>query len=151
VQGFNMRILYTDPIRKPDLEQALHLEYASLTALLTEADVVVIAAPLNEETRGLIGAAELRCMKPDAILVNTARGAIVEEQALVQALQERWIAGAGLDVFAEEPLRPDHPLLKLENVVLTPHLGGSTQECDMVLVEDTLRVLRGEEPLHPIV
>ncbi len=85
----------------------------------------------------------------NAILINTARGAILDQAALCRALQERWIAAAGLDVLAEEPIHPDSPLLKLDNVLLTPHLGGSTLECDGVLVEDTLRILAGQEPLHP--
>ena len=150
VQGFEMRILYCDIVRKPELERELHLEYRTLEQLLAEADIVSIQLPLREETRGLIGEREFRLMKPDAILVNTARGAILDERALCRALQERWIAAAGLDVYAEEPIRADSPLLTLENVVLAPHLGGSTKECDLVLVEDTIRVLTGQEPLHPV-
>jgi phosphoglycerate dehydrogenase-like enzyme len=150
VQGFGMRMLYADPIRKPDLERELQLEHASLQDLFAQADIVIIAMPLNDETRGSIGERELRSMKRNAILVNTARGAIFDEPALVRALQEKWFAGAGLDVYAEEPLPAGHPLLALDNVVLSPHLGGSTKECDLTLVEDALRVLRGEEPLHAI-
>jgi phosphoglycerate dehydrogenase-like enzyme len=150
VQGFGMRILYADPIRKPELERELHLEHASLQDLFAQADFLVIAMPLNDETRGAMGERELRSMKRNAILVNTARGAIFDEPALIRALQEKWIAGAGLDVFADEPLPANHPLLTLDNVVLSPHLGGSTYECDMTLVEDALRVLRGEAPLHAI-
>jgi phosphoglycerate dehydrogenase-like enzyme len=151
VQGFGMRMLYADPIRKPDLERELHLEHASLQDLFAQADIVIIAMPLNDETRGSIGERELRSMKRNAILVNTARGAIFDEPALIRALQEKWFAGAGLDVYAEEPLPAGHPLLTLNNVVLSPHLGGSTKECDLTLVEDALRVLRGESPLHAIV
>jgi phosphoglycerate dehydrogenase-like enzyme len=151
VQGFGMRMLYADPMRKPELERELHLEHASLQDLFAQADFVIIAMPLNDETRGAIGERELRSMKRSAILVNTARGAIFDEPALIRALQEKWIAGAGLDVFVDEPLPQEHPLLALDNVVLSPHLGGSTKECDLTLVEDTLRVLRGEEPLHPLV
>jgi phosphoglycerate dehydrogenase-like enzyme len=129
VQSLGMRMLYADPVRKPDLERELHLEHASLQDLFAQADFIIIAMPLNDETRG----------------------AIFDEPALVRALQEKWIAGAGLDVYAEEPLPADHPLLTLNNVVLSPHLGGSTKECDLTLVEDALRVLRGESPLHAIV
>jgi phosphoglycerate dehydrogenase-like enzyme len=150
VQGFSMRMLYADPIRKPALEHEVPLEYTSLQDLLAQADIVIIAMALNDETRNSIGEKELRSMKPNAILVNTARGAIMDEPALIRALRERWIAGAGLDVFDEEPLPAGHPLLKLDNVVLSPHLGGSTKECDLNLVEDALRVLRGESPLHAI-
>lgn len=151
VQSLGMRMLYADPVRKPDLERELHLEHASLQDLFAQADFIIIAMPLNDETRGSIGERELRSMKRNALLVNTARGAIFDEPALVRALQEKWIAGAGLDVYAEEPLPADHPLLTLNNVVLSPHLGGSTKECDLTLVEDALRVLRGESPLHAIV
>jgi phosphoglycerate dehydrogenase-like enzyme len=149
-QGFGMRMLYADLIRKPDLERELHLEHTPLQDLFAQADFVIIAMPLNDETRGSIGERELRSLKRNAILVNTARGAIFDEPALVRALQERWIACAALDVFAEEPLPANHPLLSLDNVVLSPHLGGSTKECDLTLVEDALRVLHGEEPLHAI-
>jgi len=150
VQGFDMKILYYDAIRKKELEKELNLEYRTLEQLLAEADIVSIHVNLKEDTRGLIGEKELRTMKKEAILVNTARGAIIDEQALYRALKERWISAAGLDVFVEEPIKPENPLLTLDNVVFAPHLGGSTKECDMVLVEDTIRVLRGEKPLHQI-
>ena len=149
VRGFDMQILYCDVVRKPELERSLGLEYRTLEQLLAESDIVSIQVPLHEQTRGLIGERELRLMKRDAILVNTARGAIVDESALCRALQERWFAAAGLDVLVEEPIKPGNPLLALDNVVLAPHLGGSTRECDMVLVEDTLRVLRGQAPRYP--
>ena len=150
VKGFDMKILYYDAIRKKELEEKLNVEYRTLEQLLTEADIVSIHVPLKEDTRGMIGEKELRTMKKEAILVNTARGAIIDEPALYRALKERWISAAGLDVFVEEPIKPENPLLTLDNVVFAPHLGGSTKECDMVLVEDTIRVLRGEKPLHPI-
>jgi phosphoglycerate dehydrogenase-like enzyme len=150
VQGFEMRILYHDLVRKPELERELGLQFRSLGDLLAEADIVVVLVRLNEDSRGMIGEPELRSMKRDAILVNVARGAILDQAALYRALQERWIAAAGLDVLVEEPIGADHPLLALDNVVLAPHLGGSTKGCDMVLVEDTIRVLHGEEPLHPL-
>ena len=148
VRGLEMRLLYYDAVRKPELEQELGIAYRTLEQLLRESDIVSVQVPITEETRGMIGEREFRLMKRDAILVNTARGAILDQAALCRALQERWIAGAGLDVFVEEPIAPDSPLLRLDNVVLAPHLGGSTQECDGVLVEDTLRVLAGQEPRH---
>lgn len=144
-----MRLLYYDVVRKPGLEAELGLTYRSLDDLLAESDIVSIQLPLTEATRGLIDERAFRRMKRDAILVNTARGAILDEAALCRALQERWIAAAGLDVLTQEPLPPDSPLLALDNVVLAPHLGGSTRECDKVLVDDVLRVLEGREPLHP--
>ncbi len=148
VRGLDMRLLYYDAVRKPQLEEELGIEYRPLDDVLAEADIVSIHLPLTEETRGLVGEREFRRMKRDAILVNTARGAIIDEGALCRALQERWIAAAGLDVLTEEPIPANSPLLALDNVVLAPHLGGSTKECDGVLVEDTLRVLAGKEPRH---
>lgn len=150
VQGFDMKVLYYDAIRKKELEKELNLEYRALEQLLAEADIVSIHVPSKEDTRGMIGEKELRLMKEKAILVNTARGAIIDEPALYRALKEGWISAAGLDVFVEEPIKPENPLLTLDNVVFAPHLGGSTKDCDMVLVDDTIRVLRGEKPIHPI-
>lgn len=95
-----------------------------LRAVLPRCDFVVLAVPETAETRGMMGEAELRRMKPGAYLVNLARGAVVDEAALLRALRERWIAGAALDVFAQEPLPPDHPLWTLDNVVVTPHIAG---------------------------
>jgi glyoxylate reductase len=149
VRGFDMKLLYHDLLRKEMLEQELHIQYRSLPALLAEADILAVLVPIDDRTRGLLGEAELRSMKKTAILVNTARGAIIDPQALYRALHEGWITAAGLDVFPQEPVRTEDPLLSLPNVVLAPHLGGSTQECDGVLVEDTLRVLQGLEPLFP--
>jgi glyoxylate reductase len=149
-QGFEMRILYYDPVRREDLERELSLEYVPLDRLLAEADIVSLHVRLDEHTRGMFGERELRLMKRGAILVNTARGALIDQAALYRALRDRHLAAAGLDVLAAEPIDPDDPLLSLDNVVLAPHLGGSTQECDLVLVQDVLRVLRGEEPLHPL-
>jgi len=111
---------------------------------------VSVNVPLTADTAGLIGEEELKLMKKDAVLVNTARGAIIDESALYRALKERWIKAAGLDVLVEEPINPENPLLTLDNVVIAPHLGGSTKECDMVLVNDALRVLRDEEPMYSI-
>jgi phosphoglycerate dehydrogenase-like enzyme len=149
LQGFDMRLLYYDLTRKPELESKLRLEYTSFQELLTQSDFLIVMVPLNEATRGMLAENELRSMKRDAILINTARGAVVDSTALVRALRERWIRAAGLDVYPYEPLALDDPLLSLENVVLTPHLGGSTKDCDQVLVEDTLRILSGEEPIYP--
>ncbi|MGH7829450.1 MAG: 2-hydroxyacid dehydrogenase, partial [Candidatus Binatia bacterium] len=100
--------------------------YMSLEEVLKSADVVSVHLKLSDQSKELLNAPRLRLMKKSAYLVNTARGAIVDESALVKLLQENGIAGAALDVFSEEPLPPDHPLLRLENVVLTPHLGWPT-------------------------
>jgi len=125
---------------------------APLPELLQRADVVTIHAPLTPETKGLLGRAELSRMKPGAILVNTARGGILDEEALVQALREGRLGGAGIDVFSREPLPVDHPLLYAPNVVLTPHIGAMTEEAQrrmaLTVVQDVLRVLSGGRPEH---
>jgi phosphoglycerate dehydrogenase-like enzyme len=149
LQGFRLHLLYHDAVRRTEWEGEWGLEYVALDDLLTQSDFVVILAALNEHTRGMLGEAQLRCMKRDAILVNTARGAIVQPDALYAALHERWIRGAALDVYVDEPLKPGHPLLGLDNVVLSPHLGGSTQDIDMAMVNDVIRVLSDQPPLNP--
>ncbi len=126
---FGMRIVAYDPYVSPIKAEKLKVELKkNLNDLLIESDFVSIHASLTSETRGLIGERELRLMKPTAFLINTARGAIVDENALVKALKEKWIAGAALDVYSEEPLPKEHPLREMENVILTPHIGGSTLE-----------------------
>ncbi len=120
--------------------------------LLTQSDFVLISLPLTQETHHLIGERELRAMKPTAFVVNIARGEIVDEAALVQALREGWIAGAGLDVFEKEPLPPDSELWKLENVILSPHVSAATAHYDDRAVnlfsENLRRYLRGDELLN---
>jgi glyoxylate reductase len=127
-KGFRMRVLYSDP-RKIDTvhEQELNAEYVDLGRLLREADFVCVHVSLSQETRHLIGKAELALMKPMAYLINAARGPVVDEKALVEALRSGTIAGAGLDVYENEPaLEPG--LVELENVVLLPHVGSATLE-----------------------
>lgn len=149
-QGFGMRVLYWTPRRKPEAEEReAGLLYAPLDALLRQSDFVSLHQPLNGGTRHQIGARELRLMKPSAFLINTARGAIVDEAALVQALKSRAIAGAGLDVFEHEP--KVHPQLKrLNNVVTTPHLGSATVEVREtmanIVVDNILALLEGRRP-----
>jgi glyoxylate reductase len=126
--GFSMRVLYWTPRRKPEHEERdAGLTFLPFDELLRESDFVSIHSPLNPETRHQIGARELRLMKKSAFLINTARGAIVDEAALVQALKRKDIAGAGLDVFEHEP-KVDKALRQMPNVVLTPHLGSATPE-----------------------
>jgi phosphoglycerate dehydrogenase-like enzyme len=144
VIGFEMKTIYYDVVRKPQMEEELGIGYKPLRELMAEADFVSIHVPLSDETRGLIGEEELGAMKREAILINTARGPVVDEQALYRALEQKRIAGAALDVYREEPLKPMNPLLALSNVVLTPHLAGSTRECDMEAVMNVIQVLRGE-------
>ena len=148
--GFGMRVLYYAPRRKPhDDELAAGLTYASLDDLLAESDFVSIHSPLNQETRHLIGARELKLMKPTASVINTARGPIVDEAALVRALARKQIAGAGLDVFEHEP-KVGRNLRVLSNVVLTPHIGSATvevrEEMANILVDNILAFMDGRRP-----
>jgi phosphoglycerate dehydrogenase-like enzyme len=127
--AFDMRIRYHDILRLAEHEEdALGVQYALLDELLRAADVVTLHVPLTDGTRGLLGARELALMKPAAIVVNTSRGPVIDEDALYQALKEQRIAAAGLDVMVEEPPAPTHPLLTLPNVTLTPHSAGPTWE-----------------------
>jgi phosphoglycerate dehydrogenase-like enzyme len=127
VQGFDMDVVYHDVLRLTgDQEDALGVRFVLFTELLRTADVVTLHVPLNDVTRGLISTRELAMMKRSAILVNTCRGPVVDENALHQALASGTIAGAGLDVMVEEPPRPNHPLFALPTVTLTPHSAGPT-------------------------
>jgi glyoxylate reductase len=149
-RGFGMRLLYSDPRHVPDLEAAeLGLTWVPLDRLLGESDFVSIHTALTPETRHLIGARELGLMKPSAYLVNSARGPIVDEDALIRALAERRIAGAGLDVYEREP-HIDSRLFTLPNVVLSPHIGSATHELREamanVVVDNIAAVLDGRLP-----
>ncbi|ASJ12791.1 glyoxylate reductase [Thermococcus thioreducens] len=124
-KGFGMRILYNSRTRKPEVEKELGAEFKPLDELLRESDFVVLAVPLTRETHHLINEGRLRLMKPTAILVNIARGKVVDTEALVKALKEGWIAGAGLDVYEEEPYYHEE-LFSFDNVVLAPHIGSAT-------------------------
>jgi phosphoglycerate dehydrogenase-like enzyme len=125
-----------------------------LRNMLAECDYVVVAVPLTVTTRHLIGPDELRAMKPSAFLINVARGDVVDEPALIQALQEGWIAGAGLDVFAQEPLPADSPLWAMENVILSPHIAGFTphynERAADVFAENLRRYLAGQRLLNQV-
>ncbi|WP_297521468.1 glyoxylate reductase [Thermococcus sp.] len=124
-KGFGIRILYNARSRKPEAEKELGAEFKSLDELLKESDFVVLAVPLTKETYHMVNEERLKLMKPTAILVNIARGKVVDTEALVKALKEGWIAGAGLDVFEKEPYYHEE-LFKLKNVVLAPHIGSAT-------------------------
>jgi glyoxylate reductase len=147
--GFKMRVLYADVRSHPGLERQVGAVHVPLKELLGESDYVSLHVPLVEETRHLIGARELSMMKPTAYLVNTSRGAVVDEGALISALEAGTIRGAGLDVYEGEPKVPEG-LLRLENVVLLPHLGSATDETrgDMarVAAENLLAGLEGKRP-----
>ena len=152
-RAFAMDVVYTKrtPL-PPAIEQRLGVAWRPLDALLAEADVVLVAAPHTPQTERIIDAAALARMRPSAVLVNVSRGGLVDEAALVEALHSGRIAGAGLDVFVEEPVPYDHPLLALDNVVLSPHIGGGTGGAREKQLRDVLdnvvRVGRGEAPLH---
>jgi glyoxylate reductase len=149
-RGFSMRVLYWTPRRKPEAdEREAGLTHMPLDQLLAESDFVSLHSPLTPETRHQIGARELKLMKKSAYLINTARGPIVDEAALVRALARRQIAGAGLDVFEHEP-KVERALTKMPNVVLTPHLGSAVgelrEEMAHVVVDNIFAILEGRVP-----
>ena len=150
--GFGMRVLYTSRKAKPEAERELGARRVPLETLLSESDVVSLHVPLTPETRHLIDESALRRMKPTAYLVNMARGGVVDTAALVRALQEGWIAGAALDVTDPEPLPPDHPLYRLPNCVITPHIGSATRETRKAMAllacENLLLGLQGKPLRH---
>jgi phosphoglycerate dehydrogenase-like enzyme len=151
-QAFGMPVIYNDIQRLSEAEEdALGLRFRLFRELLREADLVSLHVPLNETTRGLIGREELMEMRKDSILVNTSRGPVVDEAALIEALQSGVIAAAGLDVFEEEPTPPNNPLLQLDNVTLTAHMAGPTFESHKARVRNAFdnveRVQRGETAL----
>jgi glyoxylate reductase len=125
--AFGMKVIYTGRSRKIEHEEQLGAEYLPLEELLKRSDFVSLNCALTNETSGLIGERELRMMKNDAVLINTARGAVVDQKALFMACSEGWIYGAGLDVYEKEPVPMDEPLLELENVVMMPHIGSAAK------------------------
>ena len=148
-RGFDLRLLGCDPAPSAEA-RALGIEFVSMERLLAESDFISLHSALTPETRGLIGEAQLRAMKPSAMLINTARGAVIDEPALARALTEGWIAGAALDVFIVEPLPVDHPLHSVPNLLLTPHqasLGyGSGAKVSAAVVDAVLDVCAGRRP-----
>jgi glyoxylate reductase len=149
-RGFGMRVLYWTPRRKPEsLEYEFQMTYVPLDRLLKESDFVSLHSPLKPETRHQIGARQLALMKPTAFIINTARGAIIDEAALARALKNRQIAGAGLDVFEHEP-HVTPALLQMPNVVTTPHLGSAVvevrEQMANIVVDNILALLAGKTP-----
>jgi glyoxylate reductase len=146
-RGFDMTVLYYNRRRRPDVEAALGVCYTPKEELLAAADYVMLTVPLTAETRNLIGRAELARMKPTATLINAARGAVVDKDALTEALATHQLHAAALDVTDPEPLPRDHPLLRLDNVIITPHLGSATEQTRRrmaeVSVENLLAGLEG--------
>jgi lactate dehydrogenase-like 2-hydroxyacid dehydrogenase len=153
LRGFNCRILYHNPTPSPEAD-SLGAEWASMDTLLAESDFVTLHCPLTLETRHLIDADALRKMKPTAMLVNTARGPVVDQEALIEALREGIIAAAGLDVTDPEPIAPDDPLLSLPNVVVLPHIGSASvatrTRMAQIAADNLLAGLRGERLPHCI-
>ena len=147
-RGFAMRLLYYDTMRKPELEEELGAEYVSLEELLARSDFVSLHCPLVPETYHLIDEKALRRMKPTAILINVARGPVVDTEALTRALREGWIAAAALDVTDPEPIPPDHPLVNMPNCTIVPHLGSATvtarERMARIAAENLMAGLRGE-------
>ncbi len=153
-KGFNMRVIYYNRTRKVDKEAELGIEYCDLHSLLQQSDFVSILIPYSPDVHHFIGKSELQLMKKNAILINTARGGIVDEGALYDALVKGQIWGAGLDVFEKEPVPVDHPLLSLPNVVTLPHIGSSTVKTRLQMatlaVDNIINVFEGKEPLTPV-
>lgn len=154
-KSFKMRVIAYDPFISPEKAKELDVElYSDLHSLIKEADYISLHLPLTQETKNLIGKKELEMMKPTAYLINCARGGLVDEDALYEVLKEKKIAGAALDVFKNDPINPDNPLLTLDNVVLTPHLGASTQEAQekvaLIVAEDIIRFFKGEMVSHAV-
>ncbi len=153
-RAFGMRVIATrrtvhEGEQDPDVDRLYAME--QLHDLLLQSDYVVLAVPLTQETEKLIGEAELRIMRPHTYLINVARGHVIDEVALIRALQERWIAGAGLDVTEEEPLPADSPLYAMQNVILTPHISGLSVRYDQrltALFADNIHRYRSAQPLR---
>ena len=151
-QGFDMRLLYHSRNRRPDAEVEYGLTYATLDDLLAKSDFVSLHVPLTPETHHLIGTDALRKMKSTAILVNISRGPVVDTDALCTALSEGWIGGAGLDVVDPEPIPDDHPLLFMDNVTITPHIGSasllSRRAMSIMAAENLVNGLNGNRLVH---
>ena len=154
-RGFGMRLIYTDSVRKPDLEDKLGIEFVSFDNLLLQSDFVTLHCPLLPETRGLINEASLSKMKSSSILINAARGPVVDSEALYRALKEGRIAAAALDVTDPEPLPPSHPLYTLKNCLIVPHIGSATVKTRKKMAElaclNLLAGIEGKPLIHQVV
>ncbi|MCI0624948.1 MAG: hypothetical protein L0387_25455, partial [Acidobacteria bacterium] len=157
-KSFGLEVHAFDPFLDPQAVAQLEVTPTSFDEVLRASDFISLHVPLTKSTFHLIGEDQFRLMRPNAVFINTARGAVVDEQALVRALSERWIAAAGLDVyeslsmFDPAPTLPSHPLFRMENVILTPHCGGCSEESLEELMQEGARqavsVLKGEWPQH---
>lgn len=155
LKSFGVKLLYNSRTRKPDLEEEIGIEYATLDSLIERSDIISLNLPYTRETHHLIDANRIAAMKDGVYIVNTARGRIIDQTALVEALRSGKVAAAGLDVFEEEPLDPGSPLASMDNVVLSPHLAASSEEAmermAVQVAEGVLKVLSGEAPDYPVV
>ncbi|MFL1514164.1 2-hydroxyacid dehydrogenase [Pseudomonas prosekii] len=150
--GFGMPVIYHSHSPKPAVEQRFNAQYRGLPELLQQADFVCLTLPLTAETEGLIGKQQFALMRPETIFINISRGKVVDEAALVEALRSGQIRAAGLDVFEREPLNADSPLMQMNNVVATPHIGSATHETREAMatcaVDNLLMALAGERPAN---
>jgi len=152
LRGFEVKIVVYDPYIPPELFSKFGVEKVDFKTLIRESDIITIHAPLTDETKHMIGEEELKSMKRNAIVINVSRGKIIDERALYKALKEGWISGAGLDVMESEPPEKGNPLLKLSNVIITPHMAWysreSLYEIRRIAAEEVARVLSGQVPMN---
>jgi len=153
-KGFEMRVMYYDPIRREDLEQSLGIEYREFADVLREADFISVHVPLSEQTRHLVSRQQFALMKKTAVFVNTSRGPVVDQQALAEALAAGRIFAAGIDVFEKEPVPLDDPLLKVPNVIAVPHIASASIPTRVrmatLAAENLVAVLQGKRPATPV-
>lgn len=154
LKAFDVKLIYWNRTRHVDLEDEIGLEWAELPDLIARSDIVSLHVPGTPETRHLIGAAQIAAMKRGAMIVNMARGAVIDEAALIEALRSGHISAAALDVYEQEPIKPDNPLLTMDNVTITPHLGAcaleAMQRMATQVAEGVLDVLEGREPKNKV-
>ncbi len=152
LRAFDCKILAYDPFVDADTMKGMGVQSSDLDALMQQSDIITIHVPVNPDTIGLINAQRISMMKSSTYLINTASTFVIDNEAIIKALKEKRIAGAGFDVYETWPVQPDSPLLDLDNVVLTPHVGGATYETigrySNMIVDDVERFLRGEKPKH---
>jgi phosphoglycerate dehydrogenase-like enzyme len=155
MQAFNAEVSYWSRTRKPESEEKYGFTWRELADLLRDSDIISLHIPSTPETKHIIGAEEIAMMKDGAYLVNTARGKVIDEEALIKALRNGNVKAAALDVFENEPLSPDNPLCEMDNVILTPHLGASNlegmQRMAVQVAESVFKSILGEEPENRVV
>ena len=152
--GFNMKILYHGPNQKPIADKNLHAQFCDLHTILKESDFISLHCPLNTQTEKIIGKEQLMLMKKDAIIINTARGEVIDQDALIEVMQSGHLAGAGLDVTTPEPLPTDNPLFAMDNVLILPHIGSATvatrEKMAKMAADNIIAVLNGKPAPHAV-